>query len=398
MNNKNNLIPKYRFPEFNDAGWEKEVVGEIVGNENSSLSINKLKILREGFKLFGADGLVGFIDSFKQDEDYIAVIKDGSGAGRLSYYPSKSSVVGTLTYLKVKNKKKNDVKFQFYNLHNIDFKNHIKGGGIPHIYYSDYKNDFIGNPNNLAEQHKIAACLSSLDKVIAGHEEKLTALEEHKKGLMQNLFPQEDETMPKFRFSEFVNDGDWVEKKLNEISLAIFDGTHQTPKYIEQGVPFYSVENIVSGNKNKFISEEDYLFATRLNKPEKGDILLTRIGNIGFSKLVDWNFNFSIYVTLACIKVKENIVSGFLHCYFQSPKYQKEILSKSLLDAAPCKINMNELRNTNIMLPNTIKEQQKIAEVLSSVDDLIVAQREKIDALKEHKKGLLQGLFPKMKS
>jgi len=196
MNNDNNIIPKYRFTEFKDDGsWDNLKVEEIITNESSSLSINKLEILDSGYKLFGADGLVGYIDSYKQEEDYIAIVKDGSGAGRLSYYPSYSSVVGTLTYLKIKDKKLNDLKFQYYNLHNIDFKNHIKGGGIPHIYYSDYKNDFIGNPPSITEQQKIAACLSSLDDVIAGHEEKLTVLEEHKKGLMQNLFPQEGETL-----------------------------------------------------------------------------------------------------------------------------------------------------------------------------------------------------------
>lgn len=199
--------------------------------------------------------------------------------------------------------------------------------------------------------------------------------------------------IPELRFPEFVDEGEWEEKVLSKISNAIFDGTHQTPNYIENGIPFFSVENLVSGNKNKFISRKDYKIATNKNKPEKGDILITRIGKIGFSAIVEWDYEFSIYVTLACIKSSKHFNSYYLHSYFQSSAYQKEILSKSLLNAVPCKINMNELRETKVLLPN-LKEQQKIASCLSSLDEMIAAQGQKLDLLKDHKKGLMQKLFP----
>jgi len=205
-----------------------------------------------------------------------------------------------------------------------------------------------------------------------------------------------NKVVPKLRFPEFSDSGEWKGETLEKISPAIFDGTHQTPKYIEQGIPFFSVENIVSGNKNKFISREDYLIATSKNKPEKGDILITRIGNIGFSKIVDWDYEFSIYVTLAVIKQSEKFDSHYLHSFFQSDYYQNELRSKSLLNAVPCKINMDELRKTKVLLPpdKEKKEQQKIADCLSSLDELITAQSQKLQALKTHKKGLMQQLFP----
>lgn len=199
--------------------------------------------------------------------------------------------------------------------------------------------------------------------------------------------------IPELRFPEFVDEGEWEEKVLSKISNAIFDGTHQTPNYIENGIPFFSVENLVSGNKNKFISRKDYKIATNKNKPEKGDILITRIGKIGFSAIVEWDYEFSIYVTLACIKSSKHFNSYYLHSYFQSSAYQKEILSKSLLNAVPCKINMNELRETKVLLPN-LKEQQKIASCLSSLDEVLAAESQKLDLLKDHKKGLMQKLFP----
>ena len=199
--------------------------------------------------------------------------------------------------------------------------------------------------------------------------------------------------IPDLRFPEFKNDGEWKQEVLENITSAIFDGTHQTPTYTESGIPFFSVENIISGSKNKFISKKDYLIETAVNKPEQGDILITRIGNIGFSVLIDWDYDFSIYVTLACIKQSANFNSQYLHSFFQSDTYQKEILSKSLLNAAPRKINMNELRGTRVLLPNTL-EQQKIASCLSSLDKIITSQTEKLELLQNHKKGLMQNLFP----
>ena len=200
--------------------------------------------------------------------------------------------------------------------------------------------------------------------------------------------------VPRLRFPEFLDAPPWKAEALNQISPSIFDGTHQTPTYTEAGIPFFSVENIVSGNRNKFISEEDHIAATRKNKPKKGDLLVTRIGIIGYSAVVHWEYEFSIYVTLAVVKSSPSFDSYFLHGYFQSSRYQNEILSKSLLNAVPCKINMEELRRTEVLLPE-IDEQQKIADCLSSLDDLITAETQKLDALKTHKKGLMQQLFPR---
>jgi type I restriction enzyme S subunit len=206
----------------------------------------------------------------------------------------------------------------------------------------------------------------------------------------------ENKLVPNLRFPEFKNNGEWKENSLNEVSPAIFDGTHQTPTYTENGIPFFSVENIISGNKNKFISQEDYLLATSKNKPEKGDIIITRIGNIGTSKVIDWDYEFSVYVTLAIVKKSPLFDSHYLHGYFQSSRYQKEILSKSLLNAVPCKINMDELRKTKILLPpdKEKKEQLKIAACLSSLDEIITAESQKLDLLNKHKRGLLQNLLP----
>ncbi|EMG87478.1 restriction endonuclease subunit S, partial [Helicobacter pylori] len=159
---------------------------------------------------------------------------------------------------------------------------------------------------------------------------------------------------------------DWQKVRLGDIAH-VFDGTHQTPQYTHYGVAFFSVENIVSDKPVKFISQQDYLTATNQNRPEYNDILLTRIGTIGVSKVVNWNYPFSIYVTLAVIKQSKYFNSYYLHYFIQSNFFQKELKNNSLLQAIPCKINMNELKKCEVILP-PLNEQIAIANVLSDVD------------------------------
>jgi len=102
------------------------------------------------------------------------------------------------------------------------------------------------------------------------------------------------------------------------------------------------------------------------------------------------------YVTLAVVKKSDKFDSNYLASYIQSSRFQKEIKRRSLLKAAPQKINMNELRKCEVLLPPIYREQQKIASVFSSLDELIVAEQKKIEQLEKHKKGLMQGLFPEV--
>src|SRR5690606_25368051 len=113
--------------------------------------------------------------AYEQEEDYIAIIKDGSGVGRLSLLKGGSSVLGTLTCLKTKDNAKYDLTFMFYLLQTVDFSGYVKGAGIPHIYYSDYSKQNIAVPSK-REQQKISDCLSSLDYLITAESEKLEAL------------------------------------------------------------------------------------------------------------------------------------------------------------------------------------------------------------------------------
>lgn len=288
------------------------------------------------------------------------------------------------------------------NHHGRWLRKYITVGARAHGALSVSDHDLMSMPVSLPpdavsrpEQQKIADCVGSLDELIAAEGRRLKALRQHKKELMQQLLPQEGETVPHLRFPEFRGASAWKPQRLDAVSPSIFDGTHQTPTYTEDGVPFYSVENLISGIPNKFTSRDAYLEATRKNKPEKGDILLTRIGKIGHSQAVTWDHEFSVYVTLAVIKASPRFDTNYLAYYLQSGCYQTELIRKSLQSAVPPKINLDSLRSTLVLLPG-MEEQVKIANCLSPLDDQISAQAEKLTALKRHKQGLLQQLFPSL--
>ncbi|MEM5558908.1 restriction endonuclease subunit S [Aliarcobacter cryaerophilus] len=181
-------VSKYRFPEFiNDGELEEKQLDDIIKSYSSSIALNKLQLKGKGYPVYGADTIVGYIDEFQHEKEYISIVKDGSGVGRLNFCQSQSSILGTLTCLKSKNETLYDLKWIYYLLNTIDFSTYIKGAGIPHIYYSDYKNENILVPK-IKEQKKIADFLTSIDEKINLQIRKVESLKEHKKALLQQLF------------------------------------------------------------------------------------------------------------------------------------------------------------------------------------------------------------------
>ncbi len=128
---------------------------------------------------------------------------------------------------------------------------------------------------------------------------------------------------PKLRFPEFK--GNLEENKLKNL-VKIYDGTHQTPDYVENGVPFFSVEHVTANqfSKTKYISEEVFEKENKRISLEKNDILMTRIGSIGVPKLIDWDVRASFYVSLALLKSSEKILSNYLNHFITSRFFKNE--------------------------------------------------------------------------
>jgi type I restriction enzyme S subunit len=155
---------------------------------------------------------------------------------------------------------------------------------------------------------------------------------------------QEKAKEPEIRFAGFT--GAWEQRKLNEIA-DVYDGVHQTPKYTSSGVRFLSVENIATLESEKYISEADFIRDFKIF-PQKGDILMTRIGDIGTAKVIKSDEKYAFYVSLALLKPK-HINSDFLCNSIASKNFQKGLKARSLLTAIPLKINKEEMRVCNFL-------------------------------------------------
>lgn len=163
----------------------------------------------------------------------------------------------------------------------------------------------------------------------------------------------------------------------------IYDGVHQTPKYLDKGVMFLSVENISTLQSNKFISQEAFERDYK-NYPQYGDILMTRIGNVGTPNVYSSNEKVAFYVSLALIK-PHNIDSWFLCNSIKSNFVQNELSLRTLKTAIPMKINKDEIGQVGIIFPKEHNEQKKIGTLFKSLDTLITLHQRKLKFLKSHR-------------
>ena len=172
--------------------------------------------------------------------------------------------------------------------------------------------------------------------------------------------------IPKIRFKGFTDV--WEQRKLEKI-CDIFDGTHQTPNYKTSGIPFLSVENIKTLTSEKYISYEDFKNNFKVF-PEKNDILITRIGDIGTTNIIKENGLKAYYVSLALLKCK-GIDNLYLNYAIKSDFVQSGLKSRSLLTAIPMKINKDQIGKVEIRYPSEFKEQQNIGVIFENIDNLI---------------------------
>ena len=252
-------------------------------------------------------------------------------------------------------------------------------------------------PSDKKEQQKIADCLSSIDSLIKATEDKIVLLKAHKKGLMQQLFPAEGETTPKLRFPEFQNSGEWDMLHLNQISSRITTkvGKSQlTPVSISAGVGFIA-------QTEKFgrdISGDQYHNYIELNKGEfaynKGNSKKYPQGCVykleEFDKVAAPN-------AFICFRFNDNVIPDFFKGYFDNNYHGRQlqnVITSGARSNGLLNISADNFFNIILPTPKDKKEQQKIADCLSSIDSLIKATEDKIALLKAHKKGLMQQLFP----
>ncbi len=411
---KEKLIPEFRFPEFKDSGeWDVKTLGEVLiknSKKNKNQKYSQVESVSNKFGFIKQDEYFKNRRVASKDTSNYYVIKKGYFA----YNPSRIDV-GSLAYkhndeisiispLYVSFKANNELINDYFLLsffNSVTFtKQMIFEGGVRNtLNYDNLIQSKIPIPT-IQEQQKIASCLSSLDELIAAHSDKLDALKDHKKGLMQNLFPQEGETVPKVRFPEFEEDGEWELKPFSKF-IKLYRGSSPRPirEYLtkeETGVNWIkigdtsSITDFVIRSVSEKITPKG---AEKSRRVKKGELILANSMSYGSTYLLE---------------VEGCIYDGWFVLREYEEHFDKQFLLQLLnseytqgqykrFAAGGIVQNISSEIVYSITLSKTSKEeQQKIASCLSALDELITAQQEKIDELQQHKKGLMQGLFPKI--
>jgi|JTFN01.1.fsa_nt_gb type I restriction enzyme S subunit len=389
-NNENKLVPKLRFPEFlNEEEWEEDIVDNLVLTitppkklSSSNYQVNgKFPIIDQSKNYYC--GWTNDIEAIITNDLPLIIFGDHTCIIKIAKEPFAQGADG-IKILRTKNKIFPEYLFHYLQRIKVVIENYKR-------HFSILKDKIVVFPNSdSGEQQKIAACLSSLDEVITAESQKLELLKEHKKGLLQNLFPQEGETVPKLRFKEFDSSDEWVEKKIGDLFT------------FKQGVQV-PVENQFHSKNDGMVRFIRIIDITNSAEPEryienpgnnhlicKNDLFMIRYGTPG---LISIGYDGVIANNLFRLIWNNNEFYKSKFWYFVFQRIEKFIYDLSTSSSMPA-ISFSTLEGISLLYPKNTSEQQKIAETLSSLDDLITAQSQKIEALKMHKKGLLQGLFP----
>lgn len=337
--------------------WQKCQLADICTNATSNITISKIEVGNGDYPLFGANGIVGNINFYHQDKEYIGIVKDGSGVGRVNKYPSNSSLVGTLQYIFPK--ENISIDFLKYLLISLNLAKYVKGAAIPHIYFRHYKLEKILLPLE-SEQKTIASELDALQKVINGYKAQIIDLD----ALAQSIF------LDTFGDS-ITNPKGWKVMKLTEVCSKITDGTHLSPKWVDRGIPFIFVANVkdysISFNVQKYIDETTYRDLWKSTPIEKGDILYTSVGSYGNPAIVRDDRKFMFQRHIALIKPLHSIINNQYLMYFLTSPSGKKQADDKVIGSAQKTLNLKVIKNFDVLLP-PIELQQQFASQVETIE------------------------------
>ena len=400
------LVPKLRFPEFLCTGdWKCERIGNVV-NITKGKGISKADI-EDG----GAIPCIRYAELYTHYDEVIHevvsstnvplkklvlsqvedVIIPASGETKEDIAKATCVLAEGIALGSDLNILRSNLYGPFFSyLLNSPLRHKIsrvaQGDTVAHLYPKQISRVGLAYPS-YPEQRKIADCLGSLDDLIAAEDRRLEILRQHKQGLMQQLFPQADETIPKLRFPEFRDWEGWETKKLGDVismGKEKFDpqNNHDSPRLIE-------LKNIESRTGRLLSVTEIGKQKSLKSKFQAGDVLFSKLRPY-LQKFARPDFQ-GVCTSEIWVLRGRKISNDFLfymvqiECFIQLAN----ISSGSRMPRA----EWGFLSGSDFQIPHS-NEQQKIAECLSSLDDLIAARDRKIETLRQHKRGLMQQLFP----
>ena len=414
---KQALLPKLRFPEFWEAGeWEEKPLGQLAKRCTQKNRDGEVKRVLTNSAEYGVvdqrdyfdkdiatqGNLEGYFIVEKGDYVYNPRISATAPVGPISKNNIATGVMSPLyTVLRFNNSNNDFYALYFKTTGWHHYMRQASSTGARHDRMAITNGDFMAMPLPVTlpgEQQKIADCLASLDELITLEAQKLDTLKTHKKGLMQQFFPAEGETLPKLRFPEFWDAGEWCYRSLKKV-FSIFQGYAFSSKdstkegarwlkiadvgiqYMNASTPSYLPVKHKEEYKKFSVELDDYVIA--LTRPIlSGELKMAKVDSVYDGALLNQR--------VGKLVTGEN--KDFVYCLLQTPRLIKDI-EKNIAGNDPPNLSSQQIGDIAVRIPKG-NEQKKIADFLASIDILITAQAKKVEGLNSHKKGLMQQLFP----
>ena len=392
MSEGKTLVPKLRFPEFWDSPeWKSGKIDELVDTVTPPKKLPTLSYSSKGaFPIIdqSQNEICGWTDDHEaliRENRPLIVFGDHTCILKLVDRPFAQGADG-IKILKSRPKADTKYLYQYLSYKPVvteEYKRHYAILKEKVVFFPDFKT---------GEQQKIADCLSSVDELIAAQARKLDALKTHKKGLMQQIFPREGETQPRLRFPEFQNAEEWEPKSIGQLGEVVTGSTPSTarPEYYGGDRLFVSPADI---------SDDRFIGKTKTNLTELGfretrlikanSILFVCIGST-IGKIAQNSHECATNQQINSVVPNLDNSDGFV--YYALSGITDKIANIAGRQAVPI-VNKSLFSSVELPVPK-LPEQNRIANCLSSLDQTILAQTQKLQALKTHKKGLMQQLFP----
>jgi type I restriction enzyme S subunit len=414
---KSNRVPRLRFPEFRGTGeWESKKLSSLIQlisgvhlspDQYKNSGTNPYFTGPSDFtnKVHNVSKWIEESTSMAGENDILITVK-GSGVGEIFFLALQNVAIGRqLMAIHTKHGLSRFI-YQFLLTKRTRFEDLASGNLIPGLSRGDILNLEV-QFSSLPEQQKIADCLASLDELTTLEAQKLDRLKTHKKGLQQ-LFPAEGETLPKLRFPEFRDTGEWEFRELINLTptnekYGIVDGPFgsnlKTIHYKKEGIPIITSGFVTEGY---FYAEKyDYVTPDKFEKEKRsgvkgGDIVMAKIGARCGTSAIMPPYHKQGILSGNALKITIDEIRFSAMFVWQQLWFLYKIgnLDGLIKVGAQPAISISNLKKFEIAMPREKAEQQKIADCLASLDDLITAQTQQLAALKTHKKGLMQQLFP----
>ena len=426
-NDNKKYIPALRFPEFqNDGEWSMDTMENIfdIKNgytpsksnpsfwDNGTIPWFRMEDIRKNGHIL-SDSIQHVTPAAVKNAGlfpaYSIIVATTATIGEHALIIVDSLANQRFTFLTKRKSFDNklDMMYFHYFMFIIDewCKRNTNAGGLLSVNMDSFKKLTIPYPSSLSEQKKIADCFVSIDKDIDATKRKLEQIKEHKKGLMQKLFPAKGKTLPELRFPEFIGTKEWTPTQLGAIGETFGGLSGKSAEDFGIGKPFVTYKQVF--NSSEIDSSECALVQVSenetQNKLQYGDVLVTMSSEtpdeVGYTAVVTNKNIPECYLNSFCFIYRlfddKSIDAKFLIYLFSSDVYRTAVV-RIAQGITRFNIAKTKFKEIDLSIPETKEEQRKIANTLSAIDKQITEYDKKIKALELHKKGLMQQLFPKL--